>query len=280
MGGVVKKVTDVVKKTVINPIKNIIKAPIGVITDVIRGKSLKKSIAKHTNRAIESIAEAWNIVGNHWLGINDKGFLGIKGGVFSKMGKFMQDLMHDHLHTTVGIGIAAVALLVSIVFPPAYSLATAAVVATGAVTSNAFLILGSWYLTLGIVSLGVSFLASAVIDAAMLVMYGVSIFDTLNFYEEAKETLRIANLATIFDGSIFDRMAGGWMYASQFAGDVYYDAATPGNCDISVGGKFELTPHAVAINIGYVDSTLRNMAGDDYFHVVNMTLDPEHGSNI
>ena len=87
-----------------------------------------------------------------------------------------------------------------------------------------------------------------------------------------QETIRIASLAAILDGSIFDRMAGGWMYASQFAGDVYYDATTVGNCNISVGGEFNLTPHAVQVNFGYIDTTMKNLAGNDNFSVVSLTI--------
>lgn len=62
------------------------------------------------------------------------------------------------------------------------------------------------------------------------------------------------------------------MYASQFSGDVYYDATTVGNCNISVGGEFNLTPHAVRVNFGYIDSSLKNIAGEDNFSVVSMTI--------
>lgn len=285
MGGVakavtstVKKITSAVKKTIINPIVNLTyKLPLGLVRDVvIRGKSFKKTLAKHINTIAQDIANTYNLVGNKWLGINDKGFLGIKGGIFSKMGQFMQDLLHDHVTQTVGIGIAVAALVVSIFFPPAYSIATAAVVASTAVTAGSvFLTMGVWYFTLAAVSLGVSFLASAIIDASIMAMYGSEILGSIASFEQAQEALRVTNLADVLSGTIFDKMAGGWMYASQFAGDVYYDATTVGNCNISVGGEFNLTPHAIAVNVGYVDSTAKNLAGDDYFNVVSMTIEQD-----
>ena len=71
-------------------------------------------------------------------------------------------------------------------------------------------------------------------------------------------------------GSIFDRLAGGVMYDSQFAGGVYYDASTCANLNISVGGEFALTPHAINTQFGYQDSTLKNLAGDENFSVLKM----------
>lgn len=281
MGGVAKAVTNIVKDSIdvvndviVKPIYDVaVKIPLDTAQAIVEGKSLKKSLAESIKTVAGDIANIYDRVGNKWLGINDDGFLGIKGGIFSKMGQFMQDLLKDHVVTTVGIGIAVAALVVSIFFPPAYSLATAAVVAATSVgITSTILIMGVWYVTLGIISLGISFLASTIIDAAVIAMYGDYIFGTLEYYENIKETIRIANLAAILDGSIYDKMAGGWMYASQFAGDVYYDAAKVGNCNISVGGEFSLTPHAIQINFGYVDTTLKNIAGEDNFSVVSMNI--------
>lgn len=281
MGGVAKAVTnivkdaiDVVNDVIVKPIYDVaVKIPLDTAQAIVEGKSLKKSLAESIKTVAGDIANIYDRVGNKWLGINDDGFLGIKGGIFSKMGQFMQDLLKDHVVTTVGIGIAVAALVVSIFFPPAYSLATAAVVAATSVgITSTILIMGAWYVTLGIISLGISFLASTIIDAAVIAMYGDYIFGTLEYYENIKETIRIANLAAILDGSIYDKMAGGWMYASQFAGDVYYDAAKVGNCNISVGDEFSLTPHAIQINFGYVDTTLKNIAGEDNFSVVSMNI--------
>lgn len=271
-----EKLNGQINKVLIEPFENFAyKLPFGLIRDVIfQGESLKGTLAKH-NKIIAG-AEVWDIVGNKWLGINDSGFLGIKGGIFSKMGQFFQDLLYDHVDTTLGIAIIVAVLVISIFYPPAYSLTsmvlgstTGAMVGAG---SASMMLSGIWYITYAIISFGISMLFSAMIDGAILSMYGSQIFDTLTYYEGLQETIRIANLASIFDGSIFDKMAGGWLYASQFAGDVYYDATTVGNCNISVGGEFNLTPHAIQTNFGYVDTTMKNLAGNDTFSVVTLTI--------
>lgn len=273
-----KKLNNQIADVLIKPFENMTyKLPLGLITDVVfQGESLKGTFAKHNTIIAGDLARSWSIVGNQWLGINDDGFLGIKGGIFSKIGQFLQDLLHDHVDQTLGIGIIVAVLFVSIFYPPAYSLTSAVlgteVAAMVAAGSASMFLSGVWYITYAIISYGVSALFNTMIDGAVLSMYGSQIFDTLLYYEELQETIRIVNLAAILDGSIFDKMAGGWMYASQFAGDVYYDATTVGNCNISVGGQFNLTPHAVQVNIGYIDTTMKNLAGNDNFSVVSLTI--------
>ena len=263
MGGAVKAIGKGVKDD--------IKA-VGKVVDVIA----KDIVAPAIELAGKRVATAYDIVGNKILRINDNGFLGIKGGIFSKMGQFVKDLLHDHVTQTIAIGIIVAILVVAIFFPPALSLTTqilgagaTAMVEAGAAS---MFLTGVWYATYAAVSLGLSILMSGLIEGSILAMYGSQIYGELINYENIKETIRVANLAAILDGSIFDRMAGGWMYASQFAGDVYYDATTVGNCNISVGGEFNLTPHAVQVNFGYIDTTMKNLAGNDNFSVVSLTI--------
>lgn len=263
MGGVVKAVVGVVKDAV---------KVVGKVVDVIA----KDIVAPAIQLAGKIAATTYDIVGNKILQINDNGFLGIKGGIFSKMGQFFQDLLHDHVTQTIGIGIIVATLVVTIFFPPAVGLTTqilgagaTAMVEAGAAS---MFLTGVWYATYAAISLGLSILMNGLIEGSVIAMYGNQIYGELMHYENIKETLRITNLVAILDGSIFDKMAGGWMYASQFAGDVYYDATTVGNCNISVGGEFNLTPHAVRVNFGYIDSSLKNIAGEDNFSVVSMTI--------
>lgn len=263
MGGAVKAVVGVVKDAV---------KAVGKVVDVIA----KDIVAPAIKLAGKIVATAYDIVGNKILKINDNGFLGIKGGIFSKMGQFFQDLLHDHVTQTLGIGIIVATLVVTIFFPPAHGLTTqilgagtAAMVEAGAAS---MFLTGVWYATYVAVSLGLSILTSGLIEGSILAMYGSQIYGELINYENIQEAIRITNLTAILDGSIFDRMAGGWMYASQFAGDVYYDATTVGNCNISVGGEFNLTPHAVQVNFGYIDTTMKNLAGNDNFSVVSLTI--------
>lgn len=272
------KIHGQIVDVLVKPFENMAyKLPLGLIRDVVfQGESLKGTLAKHNTIIAGDLARSWDIVGNQWLGINDEGFLGIKGGIFSKMGQFFQDLLHDHVDQTLGIAIIVAVLFVSIFYPPAYSLTSAVlgaeVAAMVAAGSASMFLSGIWYITYAIISFGISTLFNTMIDGAILSMYGSQIFDTLYYYETLQETIRIANLAAILDGSIFDKMAGGWMYASQFAGDFYYDATTVGNCNISVGGEFNLTPHAVQVNFGYIDTTMKNLAGNDNFSVVSLTI--------
>lgn len=260
----------------------VVKAVVGVVKDVAKAAGdvidfvAKKVVAPIVKVAGKLVANVYDVVGNKILGINDNGFFGIKGGIFSKMGQFFQDLLHDHVTQTIGIGIIVATLVVTIFYPPASSLTTqilgagaTAMVEAGAAS---IFLTGVWYATYAAISLGLSILMNGLIEGSVIAMYGNQIYGELMHYENIKETLRITNLVAILDGSIFDKMAGGWMYASQFAGDVYYDATTVGNCNISVGGEFNLTPHAVRVNFGYIDSSLKNIAGEDNFSVVSMTI--------
>ena len=95
-----------------------------------------------------------------------------------------------------------------------------------------------------------------------------NLLNDMFLFEEGQESLRIAGLTAIMSGSIFDRLAGGVMYDSQFAGGVYYDASTCANLNISVGGEFALTPHAVRTQFGYQDMTMKNLPGDKNFTVI------------
>lgn len=156
-----------------------------------------------------------------------------------------RDFTKEHATQTIGIGIIVALIVVSILFPPAYGFAgTVALAAFEAgITSSILLMV---HITLAAISLGISVIISGIIDGAMLAMYPSLLDNIYLFEQESRNTSQESLwLAAIPDGSIYDRLAGGWMYGSQFAGDVYYDASTVGNLNISVGGEFKLTPHAI-----------------------------------
>jgi len=273
-----KKAYDITKTLVISPMHTFNKLSLSAAKVLLQGKSFKKTLAKDLQRVGKNIADIYNLVGNKWLGINDERFLGIKDKNLSRLGKVIKDVLHDDVVQTVGFTLVGAIILASYFFPPLAGLGTAAAtavtIATASITAGSVVLtLGVWYATLTIIELGMSVVFSAIVDAIAMAIYGEQIQGAIFDYEKAQENLRLTNLNDILSGSIFDKMAGGYLYASQFAGNIYYDATTPGNCNISVGGEFNLTSHCIRTNIGYIDSTLKNLAGDDGFSVVNMSLD-------
>jgi len=270
----VKKAYDITNKLLIKPALLPTRWAIALGKVVIRGKSFKKTFAKELQKAAETLADIYDIVGNKWLGINDERFLGIKDKNLRILGKVIKDVLHDDAVQTLGFGLVALSIAITIFSGIDTTTATAAVVSSASITAGStFATLGVWYVSLTVATIGMSFLFSAIVDATAMAIYGSEIAQGLKDYESTQEALRISNLNDILSGSIFDKMAGGYLYASQFAGNIYYDATTPGNCNISVGGEFNLSPHCIAINIGYIDSTLKNLAGDDGFSVVSMKSD-------
>ena len=282
MGGVVKaieKVVDpivnVVKKTIeiaedIGKISiDIAKAPTQIIYDtVIKGESFSGSVAKQIQEVGKDLGDIYNSLLDDTLGIDDGKFLGLKGGIFEKLGMLTKDFYHDHATETVGIAVIVALIVVSILFPPAYGVAGAVTLAAfeAGVTSSIAL-MTVYYATLTAISLGISSIISGIIDGAILAMYP-NLLNDMFLFEQGQESLRIAALTAIMSGSIFDRLAGGVMYDSQFAGGVYYDASTCANLNISVGGEFALTPHAVRTQFGYQDMTMKNLPGDENFSVI------------
>lgn len=282
MGGVVSAVTSVVKGVVgvfekaIEVVVDVVDVSIKTITvpteivfnTVIKGESFSGSVAKGISELAKDFGDVYESLFDDVLGIDDNSFFGIKGGLFSKLGMLTKDFMHDHATQTIGIGIIVALIGVSIMFPPAYGFAgSVALAAFEAGVISSILLMGAYYAALGAVSLGISIIISGIIDGAILAMYP-SLLDSIYLFEQQQETLRIAGLAAIMNGTIYDRLAGGWMYGSQFAGDVYYDASTVGNLNISVGGEFKLTPHAINTQFGYQDSTLKDLAGSTNFSVL------------
>ena len=282
MGGVVKaieKVVDpivnVVKKTIeiaedIGKISiDIAKAPTQIIYDtVIKGESFSGSVAKQIQEVGKDLGDIYNSLLDDTLGIDDGKFLGLKGGIFEKVGMLTKDIYHDHATETVGIAVIVALIVVSIIFPPAYGVAGAVTLAAfeAGVTSSIAL-MTIYYAALTAISLGISSIISGIIDGAILAMYP-NLLNDMFLFEQGQESLRIAGLTAIMSGSIFDRLAGGVMYDSQFAGGVYYDASTCANLNISVGGEFALTPHAVRTQFGYQDMTMKNLPGDKNFTVI------------
>lgn len=282
MGGVVKAIekvvdpiVDVVKKTIeiaedIGKISiDIAKAPTQIIYDtVIKGESFSGSVAKQIQEVGKDLGDIYNSLLDDTLGIDDGKYLGLKGDFFEKVGMLTKDFYHDHATETVGIAVIVALIVVSILFPPAYGVAGAVTLAAfeAGVTSSIAL-MTVYYATLTAISLGISSIISGIIDGAILAMYP-NLLNDMFLFEQGQESLRIAGLTAIMSGSIFDRLAGGVMYDSQFAGGVYYDASTCANLNISVGGEFALTPHAVRTQFGYQDMTMKNLPGDKNFTVI------------
>lgn len=282
MGGVVKAiekvvdpVVDAVKKTIeiaedIGKISiDIVKAPTQIIYDtVIKGESFSGSVAKQIQEVGKDLGDIYNSLLDDTLGIDDGKFLGIKGGFFEKLGMLTKDFYHDHATETVGIAVIVALIVVSIIFPPAYGAAGAVALAAFEVgVTSSIALMTVYYATLTAISLGLSSIISGIIDGAILAMYP-NLLNDMFLFEQGQESLRIAGLTAIMSGSIFDRLAGGVMYDSQFAGGVYYDASTCANLNISVGGEFALTPHAVRTQFGYQDMTMKNLPGDENFSVI------------
>ncbi len=282
MGGVVSAVTSVVKGVVgvfekaIEVVVDVVDVSIKTITvpteivfnTVIKGESFSGSVAKGISELAKDFGDVYESLFDDVLGIDDNSFFGIKGGLFSKLGMLTKDFMHDHATQTIGIGIIVALLVVTFAFPPTYGFAgSVALAAFEAGITSSIALMGIYYASIAAITLGISAISSGIIDGAVLAMYP-SLLDNIYLFEQQQETLRIAGLAAIMNGTIYDRLAGGWMYGSQFAGDVYYDASTVGNLNISVGGEFKLTPHAINTQFGYQDSTLKDLAGSTNFSVL------------
>lgn len=284
MGGVVKAIEKVVDPIVDGVKKgleiledagklaiDIAKAPTQIIYDtVIKGESFSGSVAKQIQEVGKDLGDIYNSLLDDTLGIDDGKFLGIKGSFFEKSGMLTKDFFHDHATETVGIGVIVALIVVSIIYPPAYGTAGAvALAAFEAGITSSIALMTAYYATLTSITLGISSIISGIIDGAILAMYP-NLLNDMFLFEQGQESLRIAGLAAIMSGGIFDRLAGGVMYDSQFAGGVYYDASTCANLNISVGGEFALTPHAVRTQFGYQDMTMKNLPGDKNFSIIKM----------
>lgn len=264
----VKKVADIAVDLTKLAIDTVI-APTIILYDIIvKGESFSKSVAKQLREVGSDLGDIYDSLLDDTLGIDDGKFLGIKGGVFSKLGMITKDFYHDHATQTVGIAVIVALIVVSIVFPPAYGVAgSVALAAFEAGITSTMALMTVYYATLAAISLGLSTVISGVIDGAVLAMYP-SLLDNIFLFEQGQEALRIASLTAIMSGSIFDRLAGGVMYDSQYAGGVYYDGGTCANPTISVGGEFTLTPHAINTQFGYQDMTLKDLAGSENFSII------------
>ena len=270
-----KKTVDILVQNIDLAIETIL-APTQITYDtVIKGESFSGSISKQLQEIGRDMGDVYQLLLDDTLGIDDGKFLGIKGQFFEKLGMLTKDLYNDHATETVGIAIIVAMIVISILFPPAYGFAgTIAATAFEAGITSALALTTIYYATLTAVSLGVSTIISGVIDGAILAMYP-SLLDSMFLFEQGQESLRIAALTAIMSGSIYDRLAGGWMYDSQFAGGMYYDASNVANLNISVGGEFALTPHAVRTQFGYQDMMMKNLPGDTGFNVLSMTTNPK-----
>lgn len=265
-----KKVVEIATDVIDLSVETVLSVPKIMYDTIVKGESFTRSIANQIQELGRDLGDVYDSLLDDTLGIDDGKFLGIKGGVFSKLGMITKDFYHDHATQTVGIAVIVALIIVSIVFPPAYGTAGAVTLAAfeAGITSTMAL-LTVYYVTLGAISLGVSMIISGIIDGAILAMYP-NLLDSIFLFEQGQEALRIATLTAIMSGSIFDRLAGGVIYDSQYAGGVYYDGGTCANPTISVGGEFALTPHAINTQFGYQDMTLKDLAGSENFSVLKI----------
>ncbi len=264
----VKKTVDVIVDVTDLTVEVIFGGVFITYDTIIKGESFADSIGKQIKEIGDDLGDVYNSLLDDTLGIDDGKFLGIKGGVFEKLGMLTRDFTNEHATQTVGIAIIVVLIVASILFPPAYGFAgTVALAAFEAGITSTIALMTVYYATLTAVSMGISAVVSGVIDAAILAMYP-SLLDSMFLFESQNEALRIAGLTAILTGSVFDRLAGGFLYDSGFAGNIYYDASSPADLSPSVGAEFKITPHAVRNHFGFIDNTMKNQAGDENFSVL------------
>lgn len=266
----VKKGIEIIGDTV-DLTASIIMAPVNIVYDtVVKGDSFSKSLANEISNISGDLRDLYRSALDDTLGIDDSKFLGIKGGLGEKLGSAIRDFTYDHASETLGIAIIVATVVASIIFPPVGTMAGSAVLAAfNAGVTSTFAMMSVYYASYAVITLGISAISSGIINGAVLGMYG-GLLDKAYMFEKTQETLRIASLGAILDGTIFDRLAGGYMYDSQYAGGVYYDATTCANPDISVGGEFNMSPFAILSSFGFQDLTLKNLAGDDSFSILKV----------
>jgi hypothetical protein len=85
-----------------------------------------------------------------------------------------------------------------------------------------------------------------------------------------EKAIRDTYYADVSTGMIFDKMAGGRLYQSVFAGDIYFDATKGPNTNFSVGESFSLSSHSLITNAPYSEFIPKNQAGTDRFSVVSV----------
>lgn len=266
-----KKTVEIIRDATDLAVDTVLAVPKIMYDTIIKGESFSNSIATQLQELGEDLGDLYNSLLDDTLGIDDGKFLGLKGGIFSRLGMITKDFYHDHATETIGIAVIVALIVLSFIMPPAGEIAAIVSMAMFdlGVTASITALNAIYFLSYGAYVLGTSLLISGVIDGAIIAMYP-SLLNNVFLFEQGQEALRIAALTAIMSGSIFDRLAGGVMYDSQFAGGVYYDASTCANLNISVGGEFALTPHAINTQFGYQDSTLKNLAGDENFSVLKM----------
>lgn len=266
-----KKLADIIEDNLKIMVDAVIAVPIILYDTIIKGDSFNKSVANQLQTIGKDLGNIYDSLLDDTLGIDDNKFFGIEGGIFAKLGMITKDFYHDHATQTVAITIIVALIVASFFFPPAGEVAATISMAMfdAGVTASITALNTIYFLSYGAYLLGSSLLVSGIIDGAVLAMYP-NLLENMLFFDQTQETLRVAALAAILSGSIFDRLAGGVMYDSQYAGGVYYDAGTCANPTISVGGEFTLTPHAINTQFGYQDSTLKDLAGSENFSILKV----------
>lgn len=242
MGGVV----DFVKDVFVDPIKEIVDAPINIVVDTIRGKSFTGAIEKETADIINALAKGMQRVYTDVLeplGVDDEGFFIFKGGIFAKMGQFVKDTMHDHAHTTVGIAVIVATIYFAWMYAPQlmtmFGAEMTLLAYEAGVAVSATALMGVYYGSMMIASFGLSAVMSGLISGSILGMYGELNYELLQ-YEYHQEKIKLASFGAVMSGSIFDRFAGGDLYNEVQAGGELYSIDQKPPLDASVLGEFKV----------------------------------------
>ncbi len=124
--GVVDDVVDAVKKVVeiavdvVDLALETVVATTKIVYDtVVKGESFSGSIAKEIQHLGKDLGDVYDSLLDDTLGIDDGKFLGLSGGIFSKLGMLTRDFTKEHATQTIGIGIIVALIVVSILFPQA-----------------------------------------------------------------------------------------------------------------------------------------------------------------
>jgi hypothetical protein len=193
-----------------------------------------------------------------WLGLDDSTWLGSQ----------VKDLMYDHAMDTIGT-IAIVALVVvswylggllsgvaQYVGGLAASYATAATSAAVYYAAYSVVYIG--------LSVGISLLYSGLLEGIfgeLMTPDQLSNFiGQLSHIEKIKEQTRMQNFTDIMDGTVFEKMAGGYIYNNTYAGGDIYAYDQKDSLDASVGGQFQASSGVRLLN--FVDG---DQAGNSVF---------------
>lgn len=263
----------------------VISAPVDVAWDVVEGESFSRSFGESLNRIANATQNFYSEVIDDWAGLDDRNWLG----------KQLKDILYDHAHDTIAITamigiVVATWYLGPVIGGFAGELGGLAVsMAFGAGMASTTALMAVYYVTYGLVylalSLGISLLMSGMIEGAMgqlLTPSSISTFvGQLSHIEKLKEQVRSQNFSDTMDGTVFEKMAGGYVYNNTYAGGDIYSYDQKNSLDASVGGEFSASQGTRLIN--FIDS---DQAGTNIFekrfdlNIVNTDVNAEGRGGI